>query len=107
MNLLHAVPELFDMSVFYKMADGCRPEEDNDVISCRNVLDSRLFTCSFLMILARTVPQIFHLSVIYKMAECHRPEVENDVISCQKVEGIQIVYILIFGEPTSRHSRII
>ena len=34
MNLLHAVLELFDMSVFYKMADGCRPEVDNDVISC-------------------------------------------------------------------------
>ena len=33
MNLLHAVPELFDMSVFYKMADGCRPEVDNSVIS--------------------------------------------------------------------------
>ena len=57
MNLLNAVPELFDMSVFYKMADGCRPE------------------------------------------------VENDVISCQEVEDINVVYILIFGEPVSRRSK--
>ena len=27
----------FDLSLFYKMADYCRPEEDNDVISCRIV----------------------------------------------------------------------
>jgi hypothetical protein len=36
-NLPHAVPEISDMSVFYKMADGCQPEVDNDVITCQMV----------------------------------------------------------------------
>ena len=104
MNLPYAVTEIFDMSLFYKMAEGCRPEEDNHVISCRIVEGFQIvYVLIFGDSSSRRSTNI-SLVVIYKMAECHRPEVENDVLSCQKVEGIQFVYILIFGEPTSRRS---
>ena len=41
------------------------------------------------------------MSVFYKMADGCRPEVDNDVISCQMVEGVEIVHILNFGDPSS------
>ena len=35
------------------------------------------------------------------MADGCRPEVDNDVISCQMVEGVEVVHILNFGDPSS------
>ena len=56
------------------------------------------------MNLPHAVPQIFDLSLFDKMADYCRPEEENDVISRWNVEGFQIVYVLSFGDSSSRRS---
>jgi hypothetical protein len=35
------------------------------------------------------------------MANCCRPELVNDVISYQKMDGVQLVYVLISGDSSS------
>jgi hypothetical protein len=57
-----------------------------------------------LEILDHAVPKKFDLSLFYKMADYCRPEEDNDVISCWNVEGFKIVYVLIFGDSSSRRS---
>ena len=51
--------------------------------------------------LPHAIPEIFDMLVFYKMAGGCRPEVDNDVISCQMVEGVEIVHLLNFGDPSS------